>query len=166
MDIREQYMKYGVRCFDLRVRVDDEGVITVAHGPIEYDISTESLWEELKWIDEKGDCYVRVLHEVRTSEQYTPAAVKNFEWACAAFEDYCPYIQFWCGRNLYNWQKDYEIFGEPTDDPTCEETYGSVIPGKKWLYGWWPWLYARTHNKAIRQRGTDKDILLIDYVDI
>jgi hypothetical protein len=92
--------------------------------------------------------------------------VDNFRWACASFEDGCPHIQFWCGRNLYNWEKDYAMFGEPTDDPTCEENYGSVVPGKKWLYGWWPWLYARTHNKAIKARGTDKDILLIDYVDL
>ena len=166
VDIREQYLKYGVRCFDLRIRFDEDGVPIVAHGIVEYLYGWEAISEELKWIDEKGNCYVRVLHEVRTSEQYTPAAVKNFEWMCATMEYYFPRIQFWCGRNLYNWDKDYEMFGEPTDDPTCEETYGSVIKGKKWLYGWWPWLYARTHNKAIKAKGTDKDILLIDYVDI
>ena len=58
---------------------------------------------------------------------------------------------------------DYQFEGE---EPTCEETYGSVVPGKKWLYGWWPWLYAVTHNKAIKAQGTDKDILLIDFVDL
>ena len=162
VDIRTQYLKYGVRCFDLRIRVDDEGKITVAHGPVEYDLEAENLLEDLMWLDEKGNCYIRVLHEVRTMEQYTKMNVDNFRWACASFEDGCQHIQFWCGKNLYNWQKDYD-FG---DDPTCEETYGSVVPGKKWLYGWWPWLYAVTHNKAIKAKGTDKDILLIDYVDL
>ena len=41
-----------------------------------------------------------------------------------------------------------------------------VMPEKKWLYGWWPWLYAVTHNKAIKAKGTDKDIQLIDFVDV
>lgn len=159
VDIRTQYLKYGVRCFDLRIRFDENGVPILAHGIIEYLFS----WDDVKWIDEKGDCYVRMLHEVRTSEQYTPAAVENFCYMCAAMVDSFSHIQFWCGRNLYDWKVDYQFEG---DEPTCEETYGSVVPGKKWLYGWWPWLYARTHNKQVKSKGTDKDILLIDYVDI
>ena len=163
VDIREQYLKYVVRCFDLRVRTDKSGRLVVAHGPIVYMLTADKIYNDLAWIDDKGDCYVRVLHETRNSKQYTDDSVRSFVAFCKVIEDCYPHIQFWCGRNLYDWKVDYQFNG---DDPTCEENYGSVIKGKKWLYGWWPWLYAVTHNKQIKVKGTDKDILLIDYVDL
>lgn len=163
VDIRTQYLKYGVRCFDLRVRTDKLGRLVVAHGPIVYTFTADKIYNDLAWIDDKGDCYVRVLRETRNSKQYTDDSVRSFVAFCKVIEDSYPHIQFWCGRNLYNWNINYQFEG---DEPNCEETYGSVIPGKKWIYGWWPWLYARTHNKGIKEKGTEKDILLIDYVDI
>ena len=167
VDIRKQY-ELGVRCFDLRFRVE---IVTkvVAHGPIVY---TELGWDselkwsilsDLLWLNEKGDCYVRVIHEARTKSQHSELGDYIFRNECESLENCFKNIKWWCGRNLYNWERDYKFKGE---EPTCQETYGSVVPGKKWLYGWWPWLYARTHNRKIRERGTDKDILLIDYVDI
>ena len=162
VDIRTQYMKYGVRCFDLRIRFDENGVPILAHGIVEYSKFDELTMEDLKWLDGKGDCYVRFIHEARTQKQHHGYNIRRFKDLSGVFIEWYPHIQFWCGRNLYDWQKDYD-FG---NDPTCEETYGSVVPGKKWLYGWWPWLYAVTHNKAIKAKGTDKDILLIDYVDL
>ena len=163
VDIKTQYLKYGVRCFDLRIRFDKDVTLIVAHSIIEYAIERKSLMKELRWINQCGDCYVRVIHEVRTRGQYTVDSVKWFGRFCCFMQDAYPHIKFWCGRNLYDWKVDYQFEGE---DPTCEETYGSVVPGKKWLYGWWPWLYAVTHNKAIKAKGTDKDIMLIDYVDV
>ena len=167
VDIRDQYLKYGVRCFDLRVRTDKLGRLVVAHGPIVYTFTADKIYNDLAWLDSKGDCYVRVLHEVRTRKQHNADRVKAFVHFCEAVEDSYPRIKFWCGRNLYDWKLDY-IFGDffSWEELSCEETYGSVVTGKKWLYGWWPWLYAVTHNKQIKAKGTDKDILLIDYVDL
>ena len=71
-----------------------------------------------------------------------------------------PRIRFFCGRNLFNWQKDYD-FG---DDPECEERYASVTPPK--LLAWWPWLFSRRYNHSIREKGTEKEILLIDFVEL
>ena len=171
VDIREQYLKYGVRCFDLRIRYDGICIISdvkhintrVSHGIIEYDIDVKSLCNDLEWLDKKSDCYVRVIHEVRNKKQMEQSDLLTFQRDCYYMQDKYPHIKFWCGRNLYDWKVDYQFEGE---EPTCEETYGSVVPGKKWLYGWWPWLYAVTHNKAIKAQGTDKDILLIDFVDL
>ena len=162
VDIREQYLKYGVRCFDLRMRYEHLERV-YAHGPVEYDMDCVQVANDLFWLNEKGDCYVRVIHEARTKEQYTNLGVELFRDDCKQMQDCFKHIQFWCGRNLYDWKVDYQFEGE---EPTCEETYGSVVPGKKWLYGWWPWLYAVTHNKQIKAKGTDKDILLIDFVDV
>ena len=171
VDIRTQYLKYGVRCFDLRVRYDGIRMVLgmkyvntrVAHGIVEYDIDVKSLCRDLEWLDKKGDCYLRVIHEARNEKQKEQSDKGIFQTDCYHMFKKYPHTKFWCGRNLYDWKVDYQFEGE---EPTCEETYGSVVPGKKWMYGWWPWLYAVTHNKQVKAKGTDKDILLIDYVNL
>ena len=156
--LQEQY-DLGVRCFDLRVRWR-KLKLQVAHGLMVYDITKEQLLNDLDFLDKKGDCYVRILHEARNKKQYEPSKLffKNFCYVVVA--DF-PNIKWWCGRNLYNWEVDYD-FGQ---EPSCEEDYSSVSKPRL-LDDWWPWLYARLHNRKIRKKGTDADILLIDYVNI
>ena len=160
VDIKTQYEQYGVRCFDLRVRFNKYGLSVVAHGIVEYCYTASKIYEDLAWLNEKGDCFVRVIHEVRSLRQYKNRNRKLFRHFCKALEEYRD-IQFWCGRNLYNWETDYD-FGIY---PSCEEKYASVCPPSI-LDDWWPWLFAYRHNSNIRRKGTTKDILLIDYVDI
>lgn len=160
-DIMNQYLMYDVRCFDLRVRFD-EGKVIVAHGIVEYQYGIIGLERDLKWLNEKGDCYVRVIHEVRTERQRERSTVIAFRDFCHKLEEDYPHIQFWCGRNLYDWTYDYKF---QNDEPTCEETYGSVSDDKC-LYGWLPLLFAWLNNGYILLMGSDKDILLMDYVDI
>ena len=160
VDIRKQY-ELGVRCFDLRIRSDKDGALQVAHGCVVYDIGLFALMGMLSWLDKRGDVMVRILHEVRGKRQYTERARILFADTCDYLVKEYSHISFFCGKNLHNWQKDYD-FGK---DPTCEESYGSVS-GHKWLYAWWPWLYARLHNGEIREQGTDKEILLVDFVNI
>ena len=154
--IQEQY-ELGVRCFDLRVRWV-KWKFQLAHGIVEYDMSCNQLYNDLKFLNEKGDCMVRILHETRTEEQYK-ISKPFFQSFCYTSISNYQNIKWWCGRNLYNWQKDYN-FG---DDPSCEENYASV--SCKWL-AWWPWLYARINNRKIIESETGKDVLLIDYVNI
>lgn len=166
--IREQY-ELGVRCFDLRLFFDKDHICTcdgkqvmyVAHGFIRYRIAHEELEEQLEWLDGRGDCYVRILHEARTESQYTKTTSLAFRLMCSFYERKYDNIKFWCGRNLYNWNQDYD-FGVY---PSCEEKYASVCPPSI-VDDWWPWLFAYRHNSNIRRKGTTKDILLIDYVDI
>lgn len=157
VDIRKQY-KIGVRCFDLRIRYNEDGLV-LAHGIVEYDYSIGELFQDLEWLNEKGDVQIRILHEVRKRFGWNGQHIQRFASDCIRFEDYCNNIKWWCGRNLYNWEIDYRF----DYDPSCDEKYGSVSKVKL-LYGWWPWLYAMVHNKKIYAQGTDKEILLIDYV--
>lgn len=158
VDIKTQYEKYGVRCFDLRVRFDEDGNMIVAHGIIEY--KDAHVFIKLMSLNSKKDCYVRVLHEVRSKKQYTEQSVEQFKKFCEGIKLNFKNIRFWCGRNLYNWEKDYD-FGE---DPSCEEKYASVCKPKL-IDDWWPWLFAKTHNKQIFEEGAE-NILLIDFVNI
>lgn len=161
-DIRTQYEQYGVRCFDLRVRFNKHGLGIVAHGIVEYCFTASKIYEDLAWLDTKGDAYVRVIHEVRSVKQYKSRRRDLFRQFCERIEDSYKNIHFWCGRELYCWGYDYHFQG---DEPTCEERYASVCPPEL-IDDWWPWFYARTHNRYALATGTKSDIMLIDFVDI
>ena len=162
IDIKEQYEKYGVRCFDLRVRFNKYGLGIIAHGIVEYCFTASKLYEDLAWLDEKGDAYVRVINEVRTMKQYKNRKGYLFRHFCERLEQDYRGIHFWCGRELFCWGYDYSFSGI---EPTCDEKYASVCPPKL-IDDWWPWFFARRKNRDIFAAGTKKDILLIDFVDI
>ena len=107
----------------------------------------------------QGDVYVRVLHDARTKKLHNERAIKNFQNDCAAFEQLYPNIKFWCGKNLYNWTNDYEF----KNNPSCAEYYSSVVLPK--IDDLYPRCYAKKNNKMIYEKGTDKDILLLDFVN-
>ncbi|MBR1449795.1 MAG: hypothetical protein IJ588_13780 [Prevotella sp.] len=155
VDIHTQYEQYGVRCFDLRVRFEGTGVRLV-HGHVAYKGSPDA---DLTFLNERGDCSVRLILDTRTRKPYL--AQRD------AFRAYCDFvaclyhsIRFWCFRNLYDWQQEV-----PSLEPSCEERYASVQPPRL-LDDWFPWLYARLHNHRNISAGTEKEILLIDYVNI
>lgn len=156
--IKRQY-ELGVECFDLRVRFKGNKLI-VAHGWMEYDITESELLEDLQWLNSQGNCYVRVLHEARNTNSYTAYSVISFRNFCAYLEERYTHISFWCGRNLYNWDVDYQFKVELS----CEEKYSSVC-APRWVDDCWPRWYAKFHNKKILKEGTDKDILLMDFVN-
>jgi hypothetical protein len=160
-DITDQYEKCDVRCFDLRVRFDAEGNPIICHGIVEYKHNVADLMGWLRWLDSKGDVVVRVLHEARNEKQYNELTKDLFIWFCGTLEEEFPNIKFWCGKNLYNWEVDYEF----SYDPSCEEKYASVCPPKL-IDDWYPRLYATIMNDRNKEKGTDKDILLIDFVNI
>lgn len=156
-DIKTQY-EHGVRCFDLRIKYNGDK-LQVAHGAMVYKIDVADLLTDLCWLNSKGDVYVRVLHEVRTKKEYIDHSISHFRDDCSAFEQLYPNIKFWCGRNLYNWEEDYKF----KHDPSCEEKYSSVILPK--FDDIYPRYYAKKYNKQVYKTGTDKDILLIDFVN-
>jgi hypothetical protein len=166
VDIRTQY-ELGVRCFDLRLRVNNDGNLYIAHGLCEYQYTIQNLSRDLNWLDQKGDCYVRVLHEARYKWQYTEASRGSFGYICAIMVKEFPNIRFFGGQNLYNWELDFNFQEgkDEVDEPTVDERHASVSKPKL-LDDWWPWLYAWVHNEAIKITGTDKDILLVDYIDM
>lgn len=160
VSVREQYEDYGVRCFDLRVRFD-HGEMVMAHGVVEYRYALAQLLQDLRWMNTEGDCLVRVVHEVRTRSQQSESSAVAFRDFCSMLEATYPAVSFWCGRNLADWQVDYQFMNT---DPSCEELYASVCPPR--FDDIWPWLFAWLNNSYIRLQGTDKEVLLIDFVDI
>lgn len=161
-DIKSQYFYRNVRCFDLRIRFDKNGCPVVAHGWITYNISEDKLMEDLSFLNNRVNTpYIRILHEVRSKKAYTKEEVRLFREFCDMLIHKFPKLKFWCGRNLYNWEVDYDF----NEKPTCEEKYSSVCPPRI-LDDWFPYLYAKFNNSQVKKEGTDKDILLIDFVNI
>lgn len=160
VSIREQYNKYGVRCFDLHISTVNSEV-KVIHGKIVYDISLKELKKELRWLDYRRDVSVRIILDVRNKKNFTPEVQELFRRTCQKFEKDYKSIRFWCGRNLYNWDITYHF----DYNPSCEEKYSSVCKPNI-IDDWWPWLYAKKYNKKLIEKGTDKEILMIDFVNI
>lgn len=156
--IKGQY-KLGSRCFDLRMRFKD-GKLIVAHGIVEYPTNYPALCKTLKWVNKKGDCYVRVLHECRNKKQYTEESITMFKKYCTLLQETFPNIKFWCGKNLYNWETDFEF----PNNPKCTELYASVCKPKL-IDDWYPRHYAKKHNQKNIETVKDCDILLIDFIN-
>lgn len=160
VDIEEQYSVYDVRCFDLRLRFDKHGQAHIVHNNFDYGLLAD-VESTLGWLNAGKDVAIRILHDVRRRKDYTPESCNRFYMECKRLEATYPFIKFWCGRNLYNWEEDY-IFSYY---PTCCEDYASVS-APRLIDDWWPWIYAWCKNRKIRINGTNKDILLIDFVNI
>lgn len=160
IDIRTQYFFYKVQCFDLRICFDKHKNLQLCHGNMKYKYSEEQLYKDLNFLNNRcNQCYIRVLYDVRSKKQYKDSDL--FKERCKELEQKFPNLIFWCGRNLYNWNVDYEFKYKPT----CIEKYSSVCP-PKYLDDWFPWIYAKLNNKKIRKKEFDSEILLIDFVNI
>ena len=168
-DILQQYFDHNVRCFDLRVRFDKHGNPILAHGIIEYDADKDYLYHILSILNGRSELidpvYIRLIHEVRSERNYTQQSVLRFQAFCKEVEKEFPAIYFFGGENLLPGNKrrvDYELHGK---HPSILELYASVTKPKV-LDDWWPWLYAVTHNRMNIAKGTDREFLMMDFVDI
>lgn len=168
LNIEEQY-KAGVRLFDLRLRLKDLYKWGVAHGSAFFKVDWR---EDLAWLNSKGDCYVRVTLEYN-KEPLTPNFIQVcFIKYCSRLQELYPNIKFFGGNRKWDWEKIY-VFNNP-DEPLLDK-YSSVTSWFKTksrflkiIDDWWPWLYAKFHNKeTIKQYklyGPSDKWLFIDFV--
>lgn len=160
VDIKTQYDKYNVRYFDLRINFDTGGFVVV-HSLMEYKITSIQLLDSLMWLNQKKDTYVRVVLDSR--KKYLHQEVLNdwFTYFCRDVQKLCPNIKFCCGEDIITKEKIYPL---PTG-PSCEECYSSVQKPKL-IDDWYPRLFALLFNKKIKNKGTDKEVLMLDFVNI
>lgn len=164
-NIYDQYAMFNSRCFDLRVRFKGDRFV-VAHGIIEYDITKDGILDDLHWFSqmstEKSPVYIRVINEIRSYRKYNADEVARFVEFCKEIEQRFPTLVFFCGMNLLPQPSvDYD-FGNTV---TCEELYASVC-SPRIIDDWWPIWYALFHNRVNISKGTDRDVLLLDFVNV
>ena len=158
-DIKQQY-EMGVRCFDLRVRFHSEEFVLV-HGLMEYKTSKDDFIKDLFWLDEKGDVSIRVVLDIRRKNRTLQGQKYSFQLFCKSLESWYKNIKFFNGQCLY----DKETIHKFGNYPSCEERYASVCKPKL-LDDWFPWMYAKLNNKKLKQMGTEKEYLMLDFVNI
>ena len=169
LNIQEQYNR-GIRLFDLRIRFKDYKA-RVAHGLAIFDVNID---EDLAWLNDKKDCYVRVLLEYN-------AKPKHFKLLCALFRNVCGYMKMSYQNITFfggyaKWNHNIKIYNFNTEEPKLIDRYSSTT---SWfdiknkflaiLDDWWPWLYAKFHNKknyAEFVENNQGEWLFIDFVDM
>ena len=143
------------------VRTDADGKIVLAHGIVEY--KDYLLLNDLTFLDNKGDVMVRVLHETkRWGDGCSEQEKTRFAEKCGLLQKMFPGIKFYGGLDVRTWVRYFD-FG--TDAPKEDGCYASNMKPRV-VDDWWPWLYARLNNRKFRERGTNLDVLVLDFVEI
>lgn len=159
--ISEQYYDYGVRMFDLRIKCKKNGDKVFAHGLMEYNLDIDEVLNFLNNVPEQVD--VRLIQENKTGE-----FEDTFIIFCQNIRKKYPNIKFFGGLNKGSWKPIYKF---KYKGPTYLDKYSSVnnetsnYTGTIWD-DWFPFLYAWKNNRENIENGTDRDYLLIDFVNI
>lgn len=160
-DIVCQYILYGVRCFDLRLRPRADGSCCLAHGLVEYN--SYMLKGDLSYLNARGDVMVRVMHEThRHGKQCTDAERNLFRDRCRELQQQYPNIRFFGGYDVRSWLR---VFDFGTQEPSQDGCYASNQKPKI-IDDWWPWWYAKRNNRCHREIGTTCEVLVLDYVEL
>lgn len=172
-NLYDQFHKYGCRVFDFRIRYDKRGDLTFAHGIVEFHGNVTTYLNELNSYASTVDepVYVRIILECNNPLSDQELQEEHFGYFCGNLKDTYPNLTFFGGRCKYDWTKLYEFY---TVEPELDDKYSSTTE----LFGGshgslrakiddiWPWLYAKLHNKKNKEKGTTKDCLFIDFVNI
>lgn len=182
VNYKEQYENYDIRLFDLRIWFDKHDNIEVRHGAMVYNIDMNGILEFLHYLNNKKDTYVRVIAEEdnisKRDNKFTQKEIL-FDKFCSSIESLFTNIYFFGGRRKYDWIKIHDFKNE---DIPLLDLYSSTTRffGKtnfkdklntflNIIDDWYPWLYARFHNKKnyIEYINSDKEECLIcDFVNI
>lgn len=159
--LEEQYEKYGIRMFDLRISFDKHHIPEFRHGLMAFKGDVEYY---LEYLNSKGDCSVRIwLEEYRDDK--TDLQETLFSMFCSKAEELYPNIKFFGGVR----KRDGAVLHKFNYKPRYEDKYSSNNKNGSTgtiLDDWFPWLYAFFNNRKNIEKGTDKPWLMIDFVNI
>lgn len=175
VDYKEQYEKYGVRLFDLRIWFNDDYKFEIRHGIIKFDITENEIYQFLSYLNKKGDCYVRIIFE----ETNINKRQVDIEYKEHLFTGWCKYVQqiytkinFFGGNRKFDWKR---LFKFKNEDEYLIDLYSSTTTlfksDNKFLKiidDLCPILYAKLKNKKHYQQYKDEKNrwLFIDFVNI
>lgn len=159
--LQEQYEKYDVRMFDIRVSFDKHFNPEIRHGLVVYK---GDVYDYLKYLNSKKDTEVRLILEEYKEDK------NNLQELL--FKAFCNYvvkrfsdIKFFGGYRKRDWKQIHKFKHNPQfiDKYSSNNDNGStgII-----LDDWWPWLYARFMNKKNLKKYKDSECLMIDFVQI
>ena len=167
LNIQQQY-EAGVRLFDLRLRFKNF-IWGVAHGSAFFNVDWK---KDLIWLNNKKDCYVRIILEYNKEHKNINLLEDLFKGYCERLQYLYSDIKFFGGNRKWDWKRVYE-FNNP--DELLLDRYSSTTSWfnsknkfLKIIDEWWPWLYAKFHNKKTieeyKLNGPSNKWLFIDFV--
>ena len=175
VNYKEQYEKYNVRLFDLRIWFNDNYNIEVRHGIIKFNITESEIYEFLSYLNKKEDCYVRIIFEETNINKNQP----DIEYKEHLFTGWCQYVQriytkikFFGGNRKFDWKR---LFNFKNDDEQLIDLYSSTTTlfksDNKFLRiidDLFPLLYAKLMNKKhyLQYKDENNKWLFIDFVNI
>lgn len=161
VSIEEQYEKYGVKLFDIRVKWNTKTQNwDFAHGAMRFKGKTpDEVFEYLNALND--NIHVRLILEYNKPPKDAETISNMFSTQASKWIEEYKNITFGGFNRKYDWKqllnaKDFTV--------NMEQATASTT-GKIWD-DWFPWLYAYLYNKDIIRIGSDKEWLLIDFVDI
>lgn len=172
VDYARQYRDYGVRVFDLRVWFDKYGNFQVRHGRMQYDMTRTDVFNFLSYLNYERNCYVRVILEedwYAYHNTFSGMAENYFIKFCDEIRETFIHIKFFGGNRKCDWKVLYKFYNDVWLDDRYSSTTSLFKSKNKWLAkidDLFPWLYAKLHNKENFEKGTTRDCLFVDFVDI
>ena len=163
VDLETQVAKYGVHYIDIRVKLN-KGKLVLAHGLVEYDLTPyQACGKIAAYASTHKDeqFYLRVMLENDFND--TEEQRNAFRIFCSIINgsNVCKNLHIVGGYEKKNGTKIYEF--NDCDLDICG-AFSSMSSNK--LIHLWPWLYAKKHNKESYENGTDKDVLMLDFIEI
>ena len=164
----EKQFELGVRFFDMRVRLVGDK-LTLAHGIVEYNVDPLIMATTLIILANvypEEQIYCRVMSEDNFMSK------KQRIKQDLAFISYCDDLK----ERIKDMPKNLHFVGgcRKTDwvciapfeerQPSMEGCHASV--GKNLIGYIWPWFYSKLHNKAAHKCGTEKDVFMLDFVEL
>lgn len=175
VSIYEQYA-LGVRLFDMRLRFDVSGGIYsrpyLCHGLIEYETDWNEIYNILDFLNQKGDCYMRMALETRKPDL---GLMENFRRWCKCFQAHYTNVKFFGGNDRTDWLAKNPIFQFDTTMPEIEHRYASATSRfnnrfkiLRYIDDLYPLAYAKKYNLRNRLLGTStcNQWIMLDFVDI
>ena len=169
LTIQQQYL-YGVRLFDLRLRLDKDLIWKAAHGFALFDVD---YIKDLEFLNRRTLGFVRVILEYNSEPEHKISTTEYFKAYCSFLERRYSNITFFGGNAKWNWEQIYKFKNE---DPELIDLYSSTTSwfksNNKFLRiidDWWPWLYAKFHNKKNYERYLKSESdkwFFIDFVNM
>lgn len=139
--IYQQYAD-GIRCFDLRIRLNKDNKWIFAHGLYEVNID---VYDVLYWLKQQAEqnrenVYIRIVLE---DKKHCDKEARRFTEFCRNADDLSNYITFISGNRKSDWAQLYR-FSYPNQRQWMPVS--SCAEDARWYERFFPRLYAKRMN--------------------
>ena len=140
--IYQQYAD-GIRCFDLRVRLDKNDKWVMCHGLYEVELN---IYDVLNWFKgnaewDRNNIYIRIVLE---DKKHCDKEAERFAKFCEWCDDLSPYLIFICGNRKSDWAQLYQ-FSYPNQQQWMPVS--SCAEDARWYERLLPRVYAKRMNE-------------------